>query len=76
MEALTDFYPAEIKPVRDGVYETFLILSNGCSTLAGYSHYSFEHGWSDTRYNIEDASIVPWLRGDQDKLWRGLANKP
>ncbi len=72
---LTAWYPADMKPVRPGVYEVlFKVIED---RLGGYA---FEHGfcyfgtvgWATTQSTVEDAIAKGVILGSQHKAWRGL----
>lgn len=71
--ALTDWYPAHVKPVRDGVYERDV---SGISA-GNFSYWAngLWHGWSIW----EDAAEANYLKGYvsslQNRPWRGLAER-
>lgn len=64
---LTPWYPANIKPVREGPYQT---------KVQGYLGYSF---WSDGRWGNQCGSVADLclqggrMPGEQNKEWRGMA---
>jgi hypothetical protein len=62
---MTRWFPAKIKPVHVGVYET---------ELHGYLGYSFWNGkwWCDTAQKPGWASKRPGMQG---KKWRGFKEK-
>lgn len=65
---LTPWFPADVTPVREGVYETTF----RCWT--GYSHWD-GYGWSNQQEtkNLD----AEWRSGaSQNKNWRGLAQDP
>lgn len=68
----TRWFPAHIKPVRPGVYETNLFSPNG-------GNYAY---WDGKRWAVAFAhvplanSIRNYCDAIQEKEWRGLAEKP
>lgn len=71
MTRLTDWFPANVKPVREGVYATKF------GRHEGFSHWSGQV-WSNQYRSI--ALLLTggrdWGLGGQLKEWRGLAEKP
>jgi len=65
-QKLTPWFPADVKPVRDGVYKT----------AHGYQFWSgkFWGGWSSTK-EIAYCNRFMWSSAQQDK-WCGLASDP
>ena len=65
---LTPWYPANIKPVREGIYQT---------KVQGYLGYSF---WELGRWGNQCGTVADLSRfgghmpGEQDKQWRGMAH--
>ena len=78
MPKLTEWFPAEIKPVRVGVYE----VSNCFGEKIGNFAYWDGKKWSGYNETIEGAihnyntAAEFQNRADQNKQWRGLAEKP
>lgn len=72
---LTEWFPADVKPVRDGVYETEHISAmTGRSCGNGFT--MFKNGdWMNQYENIDRASRDE-VMGTQSKKWRGLAEPP
>lgn len=67
---MTDWFPAEVKPVHVGVYETNMGLGNG------FSHWDGK-AWGAEYLRLDDALLwSPLDVGRQQKKWRGLRNKP
>lgn len=68
---LTEWYPAHIKPVRKGVYETDM------SGRLGYSYWTGKQ-WSNQSLNAAYAErYKTWTQlASQEKKWRGLAEPP
>lgn len=67
---LTDWFPADVKPKRVGVYITRFVGDSD----HGYSYWNGEY-WGSEWGSIQKASL--WDRyGHQDKDWKGLAEKP
>lgn len=64
----TEWFPADIKPVRIGVYETDL---GPAFSQFGFSYWDGNH-WSNQYLLIETAARFSDHIGVQDKLWRGL----
>lgn len=68
---LTPWFPASVKPVRDGVYEAI---------HGGWEHgfARFENGfWQFLLATPELAEATPFSHGaSQNKEWRGLAKEP
>lgn len=71
MNKLTPWFATDVKPVRDGVYNTELRTNHG--SLFGYSFW--RNGcWSDTEQSVAEAYACK-QDGEQDKLWRGLTKE-
>lgn len=72
---LTRWFPADVKPVQSGIYQ--VTLSGGsCIQYA-----MFRDGiWGYGTWSADEARIswrqMPGYPADQNKRWRGLANKP
>jgi hypothetical protein len=73
MNNKTDWFPPEVKPVRDGVYETIVIGS--VNNRVGTSY------WDGTMFSITDWSGLvkekelfdfPTENGIVPKQWRGI----
>lgn len=81
MKKLTPWYSGRIKPVREGVY-MIKEAHTGYILYAAWCGDMF--GWSPERYTIDLASqYLVWIKQGyqrvslvQDKVWRGLAEKP
>ena len=83
MPKLTEWFPAEIKPVRVGVYEVSNIFREKIGTYA-YWDGKWWHGYNDTidgamenieiRMNLAANNLR--LLASQNKQWRGLAEQP
>jgi hypothetical protein len=68
---LTEWYPAHIKPVRKGVYET------SRSGRLGYSYWTGRQWTNQSRYAAYADRHKTWITGaNQKKNWRGLAEPP
>lgn len=70
---LTPWYPADVKPVRDGVYET--AIEESTSTFFQY--------WLDGKWRYcsrtPERAVSRLQRNPsncQDRVWRGLAEDP
>lgn len=72
-EKLTPWFPADVKPVRVGVYET-----NFREVCAVFKGFSFWNGveWSNQRDLKEGARTAGYTGSVQTKQWRGLASNP
>lgn len=75
MARLTRQFPPHVKPVRPGVYATDMRSSIGHIIEAGYSYWSGTR-WHNQMLSIHDAAEAGPEGADQDKYWRGLAEKP
>lgn len=64
----TSWYPANIKPVHIGVYETDLVLA---LDRFGFSYWDGSY-WGNQFETPERAEVRRDMRGAQDKPWRGL----
>jgi hypothetical protein len=70
---LTRWFPARIKPARDGVYQ---IVFNDGSAKGCYARFS-QGLWSAFEYTAERAAqSSDFASAIQNKRWRGLAKKP
>ncbi len=68
---LTEWYPASIKPVREGVYETNM------SGRQGYSYWTGRQWSNQSKHAVYAERHKTWLSGaSQKKNWRGLAEPP
>lgn len=72
---LTPWFVNGEKPVRSGVYETKLLGASGKVIEEGWSFWNGRR-WSNQRLNKESAYLADMTGGCQEKLWRGLAEKP
>lgn len=72
-QKLTDWFPADVKPVRKGVYATRYVgdSDSGYSTWTG-THWGCEYFSFDYAKQYRDSDG----RGHQDKNWRGLSSNP
>lgn len=68
---LTDWFPANVKPVHVGVYE---VESDDLSL--GYSFYDGLYFRGIRKTVDETASAIPHVWDHVDLMWRGLAEKP
>lgn len=71
-DQLTPWFPAEVKPVRIGFYQTMF----GSTLSEGYSFWDGKNWWC--QYKGLDRAIFWGSRdgkGDQTKIWRGLRSK-
>ena len=68
-EDLTPWFPADVKPVRPGVYEVQTITGR----FAYFDGYSW--GWSFATKREAERDRDPWY-AMQKKLWRGLNKEP
>lgn len=68
-QTMTAWFPAHIKPVRVGVYETKIegLDNSGFSMWLG-------NGWGFT-YQCEEYARVSVGLGFKDKIWRGLTKE-
>ena len=68
---LTEWYPAHIKPVREGVYETSM------SGRRGYSYWTGRQWSNQSKHAVYTERSKAWIGGaNQKKNWRGLAEPP
>lgn len=67
---LTEWFPEETKPIRDGVYQT-KSKSMIIPSKVGYSFW-FEGSWSGQYKDRYRAVEHKDIHGYQDKEWRGL----
>jgi hypothetical protein len=71
-KSLTPWFPADVKPVRVGVYERDM----GASLCGKYSHWNGQWwgGWANT---VESAADNANYGSEvQNKPWRGLSADP
>jgi len=69
---LTPWFPAHIKPVRPGVYDTR--FRDGPKLVCGYSFWTGTQ-WSVQWWRVETATARRSTDGAiQDKEWRGLTS--
>jgi hypothetical protein len=73
---LTPWFPPEIKPVRNGIYET-RINNCSCNTKGEISNWNGQR-WSHQVGKMANKSYLTDFGNcaAQDKLWRGLAKEP
>lgn len=73
-QKLTEWFPADVKPVRRGVYEVrwgWTFRDGG-----GYCHWD-GRTWGNTFFKVDRApGRGETITAKQDKGWRGLAEKP
>jgi hypothetical protein len=70
---LTDWYPGDVKPVRDGVYQRHYY-----DAIIVYCHYK-EGRWRHAGLSIEYASDkcnFDKISSNQKEKWRGLNEQP
>ena len=68
---LTPWYPENVKPVREGVYETNM------SGRFGYSYWTGRQWSNQSKLAVNAARSKTWTSGaSQKKNWRGLAEPP
>lgn len=71
MSKFTKWFPANIKPVRKGIYQT--IVPN----VSGLYFSKFDGKfWLRDRYELEMANLESSPSYCQNRQWRGLAKKP
>jgi hypothetical protein len=71
-KTLTNWYPADVKPVREGVYETMSPLFGDTKWFSRWNG----HQWMDAFYlNKEAAAATRYRAFDQDRPWRGLTEQ-
>ncbi len=69
---LTPWFPADVKPVRVGVY----LVKSPLLLTGGFSYWDGKR-WGWICYTRRDAAAEKVYPGaSQDKQWRGLAEKP
>lgn len=70
IEAKTEWFPYQIKPIYKGVYETNLFQD------VGFAYYSYWNGieWGNEFSSIFNANQNRRI-GMQNKPWRGLLEK-
>jgi hypothetical protein len=74
----TEWYHPNIKPIREGVYETIFRTFRSCW---GYSYWSGK-SWSNQRdcpmAAYDERNSVDWvdIGAVQAKAWRGLVSEP
>lgn len=61
MKRLTPWYPAKVKPVRNGYYEASADDNSGCFYF-----------WENGKWYFTDGGVVC---SQQKKRWRGLASR-
>lgn len=73
---LTGWFPPEIKPVREGIYQVQVRLAG--KTKIDFILYSkFQKGrWMIAEAYIETAQNCNHISLKQEKTWRGLAQQP
>ncbi len=71
---LTPVFPANILPVRSGVYATQQIDDDGNLGASGYSWFDLEYRvWGCQAATIEEAAAhQDYEFANQTKMWRGL----
>jgi hypothetical protein len=71
----TPWYPADVKPVRPGVYEVlFRVIEDrlgGHALEQGFCYFGTV-GWATTQSTVEEAIAKGVILGSQHKAWRGL----
>lgn len=73
----TDWFPHQIKPIRVGVYQ----IKNPITGEPVYAHWGGKY-WGYYKGEFNDAIAYELDfdllvdQPDQDKVWRGLAEKP
>jgi len=76
---LTPTFPANILPVRSGVYSTVTVDSEtGKLRNSGYSFFdATDKIWGCTHLTIQEAVANPEFEfAEQTKMWQGLAEEP
>ena len=76
MSKYTDWFPANVKPCRVGVYQVRRKLAGvwigGLNGGAAYAHWNGKE-WAWAEMSVKAADFDRRTRGaDQDKRWRGL----
>jgi hypothetical protein len=72
---LTPWFPPEVKPVHEGVYETRLLIGGAYVISVGFCHWTPPRNGKPGRWGNQWAYITsarPDGSGVQDKSWRGL----
>jgi len=68
---VTEWYPADVKPVREGVYQTQ--YRDGLTAYRKFSGGKWHEGYhSPTAANATMVPISAWLRSEYVHAWRGL----
>ena len=78
-KTLTEIFPAEILPVRSGVYKTLSIDEDGTPQDDwGYSFFdATDRIWGCTYASVDAAWKQPdYEYAHQQKLWSGLTEEP
>lgn len=71
-QELTPWFPEDVTPVREGVYEVETV--NGTDYVF-YCH--FDGRWGTCGRSVDEAfDRRDWRGLTQDRAWRGLANNP
>ncbi|SAL10321.1 hypothetical protein AWB73_00092 [Caballeronia turbans] len=72
---MTEWFPINVKPVRNGVYQTIL----GLREADNPPYQRYEDGeWFSTCETAQEAEDCPFVSAISDLLhaWRGLTEKP
>jgi hypothetical protein len=72
----TEWFSAEVKPVKVGVYEAHNVWGDGRIWARGYAHWDGK-AWGNVRRTADDAAEFRKRYGANDyghqrKVWRGL----
>lgn len=75
---LTPVFPANILPVRSGVYSTQEVLHFGGFGASGFSFFdSTDRIWGCTHQTVDKALASPEFEfANQTKMWQGVAEEP
>jgi hypothetical protein len=71
MSTLTPWFPARIKPVRNGVYMVEPVYDNFFTTLYAYWNQKTQK-WGGGGLTPERAMLFKNMNGYQLRMWRGV----
>jgi len=73
VQKLTDWFPAEVKPARDGVY---LTRKPGLTHEGVYRKYEGGRWFFNAELDLMRAAAMTELATAMGREWRGLAEQP
>jgi hypothetical protein len=77
VKKFTEWFPADVRPVRSGVYQVQPVIIGRVGELEMFSHYNADRGvWGFVCLTAKHADgMKAQASGEQRRVWRGLKGK-